>query len=136
MPLVNEDRPSVGLSDPERWVEEHGDYLFKYALVRMRDTAKAEDMVQETFLAALRGGKSFAGKSAEKTWLIGIMKNKIGDYYRQASRESSFTDLQFYHDEESGQFVSNGLFKGGWIQELGPREWQSPGANLDHQAFW
>src|SRR6266481_5927158 len=126
--VAKESRASAarGLSDPERWVEEHGDYLFKYALVRMRDTAKAEDMVQETFLAALRGGKSFAGKSAEKTWLVGIMKNKIGDYYRKAGRETSFSDLQFHDSEESDQFVSDGLLKGGWVQGLGPLEWQNP----------
>ena len=46
-----------GISDPERWVEAYGDYLFKYALMRLRDSAKAEDAVQETFLAALKGGK-------------------------------------------------------------------------------
>jgi len=130
--------PSLaGLSDPERWVEEHGDYLFKYALLRLRDVAKAEDAVQETFLAALKGGKSFAGRSAEKTWLVGIMKNKIGDYYRKASRETSFTDLDFYQDEESDRFVSDGAFKGGWIHELGPMEWSAePGASLDNKAFW
>ena len=109
------------LSKPERWVEEHGDYLFKYALLRLRDVAKAEDAVQETFLAALKGGKSFAGRSAEKTWLVGIMKNKISDHYRKTGREISFTDLEFYQDEESDRFVSEGSFKGGWIHELGPR---------------
>src|SRR5713226_5695894 len=88
------------ISDPERWVDDHGDYLLKYALMRLRDMTKAEDMVQETFLAALKGAKSFAGKSAEKTWLVGIMKNKISDYFRKATRETSFTDLEFYRDEE------------------------------------
>jgi len=86
------------LSDPERWVEEHGDYLFKYALVRLRDATRAEDMVQETFLAALKGGDKFAGRSAEKSWLVGILKNKICDHYRKASRETSFTDMEFYCD--------------------------------------
>src|SRR5439155_1792701 len=86
------------LSDPERWVELYGDYLFKYALIRLRDAGKAEDAVQETFLAALRGGKSFAGRAAERTWLVGILKNKICDHYRKASRETSFTDLDFYAD--------------------------------------
>jgi RNA polymerase sigma-70 factor (TIGR02943 family) len=125
------------LSDPERWVEEHGDYLFKYALLRLRDVGRAEDAVQETLLAALKGGKSFAGKSAEKTWLIGVMKNKISDYYRKASRETSFTDLEFYRDEESDRFISEGPFKGGWIHELGPMEWSpNPGDSLDNQAFW
>ncbi len=123
--------------DPERWVEEHGDYLFKFALVRLRDAARAEDMVQETFLAALRGARSFAGRSAEKSWLVGILKHKILDYFRKASRESSFTDLEFYSDEESERFIPDGLLAGGWIHELGPMEWSSDfGANLDSEAFW
>src|SRR5574339_666479 len=84
---------SPRLSDPERWVDEHGDYLFKYALSRLRDPLKAEDAVQETFLAALKGGKNFEGRSAEKSWLVGILKNKVCDYYRKAGRETSFTDL-------------------------------------------
>jgi RNA polymerase sigma-70 factor (ECF subfamily) len=125
-----------GLSDPEQWVELHGDYLFKYALMRLRDPAKAQDAVQETFLAALKGGKSFAGRSAEKSWLTGILKNKIYDYYRKACRETSFTDLDFYSDEESEHFVPDGLFKDGWIHELGPQEWSSPGASLDSEVFW
>ena len=124
------------LSDPERWVELHGDYLFRYALMRLRDASKAEDAVQETFLAALKGGKSFAGRSAEKSWLVGILKNKISDYYRKASRETSFTDMEFYSDEESDRFVADGLLKDSWIHELGPQEWSSPGASLDSEVFW
>ena len=77
-----------GLSDPERWVELYGDYLFKYALLRLRDPAKAEDAVQETFLAALKGGKTFQGRSAEKSWLVGILKNKVCHHYRKASPRS------------------------------------------------
>ena len=115
----------------------HGDYLFKYALTRLRDPAKAEDAVQETFLAALKGGRSFAGRSAEKSWLIGILKNKIFDYYRKASRETSFTDLDFYADEESDRFITNGVGKGGWIHKLGPVEWPAnPGAGMDNEIFW
>jgi len=117
-------------------VEDHGDYLFKFALVRLRDPAKAEDMVQETFLAALKGGDKFAGRSAEKSWLVGILKNKIFNHFRKASRETSFTDLEFYSDEEGDRFIPDGLFKGGWIHELGPQEWTSPGASLDSEVFW
>jgi RNA polymerase sigma-70 factor (ECF subfamily) len=129
------------LSDPGRWVDEHGDYLFKFALARLRDTTKAEDLVQETFLAALKGGQHFAGRSAEKSWLIGILKHKILDHYRQASRLTSFTDLEFYSDEEGDRFIPEGLFTGGWIheagRELGPMEWSSdPGASLDSAVFW
>ena len=124
------------LSDPERWVDEHGDYLFKYALSRLRDPLRAEDAVQETFLAALKGGKSFQGRSAEKSWLVGILKNKICDHYRKAGRETAFTDLEFYSDEECDRFVPDGMFKDGWIHEVGPQEWNSPGASLDSEVFW
>ena len=135
-PAAESAKKTAGLSDPERWVELHGDYLFKYALMRLRDAARAEDAVQETFLAALKGGKSFAGRSAEKSWLVGILKNKICDYYRKASRETSFTDMEFYSDEESDRFLPDGPFKGGWIHELGPQEWANPGASLDSEVFW
>src|SRR3954464_25180 len=108
-----ETTPPTGLSDPERWGELYGDYLFKYALMRLCDAAKAEDAVQETFLAALKGGKSFAGRSAEKSWLVGILKNKVYDHFRKAGRETSFTDLEFYSDEEGDRFTGDGLGKGG-----------------------
>jgi RNA polymerase sigma-70 factor (ECF subfamily) len=126
----------VPLSDPGRWVDEHGDYLFKFALSRLRDPHQAEDAVQETFLAALKGGQSFQGRSAEKSWLVGILKNKIFDHFRKAGRETAFTDLEFYSDEEGDRFVADGLLKGGWIHELGPSEWTDPGGSLDSELFW
>jgi RNA polymerase sigma-70 factor (ECF subfamily) len=126
-----------GAIDPERWVAEHGDYLFKIALVRLRDPARAEDVVQETFLAALRGRQTFAGRSAERSWLAGILKNKIFDHYRKASRETTFTDLAFYADEESDRFIPDGLLQGGWIHERGPLEWSDDaGTSLDREEFW
>jgi len=139
LPLVKEPPATAvpRLSDPERWVEEHADYLFKFALVRLRDATQAEDMVQETFLAALKGGDKIAGRSAEKSWLVGILKHKILDHYRKAGRETSFTDLDFYADEESDRFIPDGAFAGGWIHECGPLEWPTePGASLDREAFW
>lgn len=132
-----EPAPSAQLSNPERWVEEYGDFLFKYAIVRIRDASRAEDLVQETFLAALKGGKNFAGRSAEKTWLIGILKNKIADHFRKASRETSFTDLAFYDDQENDQFVADGMSQGSWLTDFAPGEWNAEaGANLDNEAFW
>lgn len=124
------------LSDPERWVEEHGDYLFRYALLRLRNESRAEDAVQETFLAALKGGRKFEGRSAEKSWLVGILKNKIFDYYRKAGRETSFADLQFYDEQEGESFVEQGLGQGGWAAESSPREWSNAGESLDQEQFW
>ncbi len=65
----------MGLSDPKDWVDKYGDYLFRSAILRVRDEVVAEEIVQETFLAALQARNRFAGHSSERTWLVGIMKH-------------------------------------------------------------
>ena len=129
-------KQSPATSDAERWVDDYGDYLFKFALARLRDETRAEDAVQETFLAALKGIRPFQGRSAEKTWLTGILKNKVYDYFRESAREMSFTDLEFYDDEEGDRFVTEGLGSGGWIHSQAPQEWTSMGDSLDNDLFW
>lgn len=69
------------------WVETHGDYLFNFAIGQVRDTTIAEDLVQETFLAALKAQGNFSGRSSERTWLTGILRHKIYDHLRKTCRE-------------------------------------------------
>ena len=45
---------------PEQWVETHGDYLFNFAVGQLRDASVAEDLVQDTFLAALKAPNASA----------------------------------------------------------------------------
>jgi len=80
---------SVGPESPAScdWVEAYGDYLFNFALGQVHDSSIAEDLVQETFLAAWKARDRFAGKSAERTWLVGILRHKIYDHLRQTCRE-------------------------------------------------
>lgn len=79
--------------DPGRLLDAHGDYLFSFAMSRLRNVDAAEDAVQETLLVAIRSGQSFAGQSSERTWLVGILKHKIVDYFRKSQRERAMTDL-------------------------------------------
>lgn len=92
-PVDNSPYPSA-VSSADTWVKEHGDYLFRYAMMRLRNRDLAENLVQETFLAALKGRASFGGRSSERTWMIGILKHKIIDHYRKDFRERPVTDLQ------------------------------------------
>lgn len=69
------------------WVETHGDYLFNFAIGQVRDTSVAEDLVQETFLAALKAQGNFSGRSSERTWLVSILRHKLYDYLRKTCRE-------------------------------------------------
>lgn len=73
------------------WLTEHGDYLFRYAVARLRDEHLAEDVVQETLLAAMQGG-GFQGQSSPRTWLTGILKHKIIDQFRRQQRETQLDE--------------------------------------------
>ena len=68
--------------NPYQWIEKYADYLYSYALHRIDDPEQSQDLVQETFLAALEKMKKFEGRSSEKTWLTSILRNKIFDIYR------------------------------------------------------
>jgi RNA polymerase sigma-70 factor (ECF subfamily) len=78
---------SSSSSCPEPWLAGHRDALFRYARIRVQSGHAAEDLVQETLLAAWRGRDTFAGKSSERTWLIGILKHKLAGHRRRADRE-------------------------------------------------
>lgn len=118
--------------DPSRWVDEHGDCLFRYALVRVRTREVAEDLVQDTLLAAVRGQDRFGGRSSERSWLVGILKNKIVDYYRKLTRETTFTDMEFLKDELSHKFED-----GFWNHALGPKDWKPESDEVTHKdEFW
>ena len=80
--------------DPLQWVDAYGDVLYRYAITRVRRTDVAEDLVQETFLAALKAQKSFKGKSALQTWLIGILRHKIVDFFRQEIKQETVTSTE------------------------------------------
>ncbi len=69
------------------WLTAHGDYLFNLAVGQLRDPLVAEDVVQETFLAALKARDRFSGRSSDRTWLVGILRHKIYDHLRKVCRE-------------------------------------------------
>ncbi len=67
----------------------------------MRDVHVAEDLVQETFLAALKARAPFGGKSSERTWLVGILRHKIYDHLRRVCRERpARQDRETLRDDE------------------------------------
>ncbi len=107
--------------DPADWLSRHGDLLFRYALARVGDESLAEDLVQETLLAAWKSRKNFSGRSSESTWLVGILKHKIADHFRKSgevSLEELDLDLERWFDE-----------RGHWRQP--PAAFSDPGRILD-----
>lgn len=117
--------------NPTQWVDQYGDYLYRYALTKLHDSATAQDVVQETFLAAVKGMNRFTGKSSERTWLIGILKHKIVDYVRKASRERSYEDVS----QAEGRVDDYLDRKGHW--KTGEPDWRvNPRKAFEQQEFW
>jgi RNA polymerase sigma-70 factor (TIGR02943 family) len=79
--------------DPDNWVDAYGDALFGFALARVKSSAVAEDLVQDTYFAALRSRRSFQGISSEKTWLFGILKHKVLDHYGRSQKTLLLNDV-------------------------------------------
>jgi len=119
------------VSDPARWLAEHGDALYRFAMARVGNRALAEDLLQETLIAAMTATKAFEGGSSERTWLIGILKHKVIDHYRRAARETPFdADLAEDDDPLAGRFKAR---DGHWAEP--PREWGEPGRVLENDRL-
>ncbi len=116
--------------DPDGWLNNHGDMLFRYALSRVRDRHIAEDLVQETLLAAFQARGDYQQRSSIKTWLVGILKHKIIDHFRKSAREWSIPD-----GNPDGTTIEDLLFRsdGQWQQPL--RDWGDPDNLLNQHQF-
>jgi RNA polymerase sigma-70 factor (ECF subfamily) len=124
-------------TNPDQWVDLHGDYLYGYAMRRLRDADLVEELVQETFLAALQSRQKFAGQSSERTWLIGILKHKIVDRFRKSSREVPLDDAELLANEHDSMFRQTGEWVGHWTSDAAPKDWgHDPRAAMEKKEFW
>lgn len=128
---------STAPSDPIEWFELYGDYLFAFAQRRVREQTAAEDLVQETFLAAIQSNNSYAGKSSEKTWLTGILKHKIYDYFKKNNRQSDLTAEEADLSGYNYMFERKDEWDGHWNNKYAPADWDNanPLRNVEEGEF-
>lgn len=114
------------------WVNQYSTDLFRWAKTRTSNIEVAEDLVQETFVAALSGIDKFEGRSNPRTWLLGILSNKINDFHRQnylkksgdSSAESSVILRTMFDENEH------------WREQEAPKSWNHDDNNiLDDEEF-
>lgn len=107
---------------PEKWVDNYANAMYRYLMLRVKYKEVAEDIIQETFIAALSSKNKFEGKSSEKTWLFSIMKFKIADYYRKHYKNSNAEN----NSDES--FLDNYFDKNDtyhWRENTKPLTWHN-----------
>jgi RNA polymerase sigma-70 factor (ECF subfamily) len=121
---------SVGAqSVPEQWLSLHGDALFRYALLLVTDEHRAEDLVQETLLAALEARSRYSAAASERTWLIAILRNKVIDERRRDRRQNQYlAELDSAVERNFNRFGKWRKPPGGWTP--------NPHSLLESQEFW
>jgi RNA polymerase sigma-70 factor (TIGR02943 family) len=123
--------------DPANWLDIYGDTLFRYSLKYINNQTIAEDLVQDTFLAALKSFNSFEGVSSEQTWLIGILKNKISDYYRNIYTNTSQDKKNISIDPDELDYINDGSERGSWKTNRRPAKWSIDSNDpVEKEQFW
>lgn len=111
--------PKKEKAKPELWVTSYADYLYAFTLKRVLDPEECKDLVQDTFMSALKNLPKFHGNSSEKTWLTSILKNKIIDHYRKKASEITVSDTVIESENANRFFESNGH----WKLQYFPENW-------------
>ena len=75
------------------FVDQHIDAVFAYVRRRLAPNYEpADDLVQDIFLESWEALRNFRGQSSVRTWILGIARHKVQDYYR--SRLRTFVDIE------------------------------------------
>ena len=119
-------------NDVAAQIPTHRAYLLRVAMLQLRNNEAAEDVVQDTLIAALQGAAGFSGRSSVKTWLTGILKHKIIDAIRRKTREPAFAQL----DDECQIDDFDALFDASGHWENPPADWGNPENDLSRQQFF
>ena len=117
--MMNTERPTETTTC---WVQLYSDSLYSWALHKTSNKETAEDLVQETFLIAIKSFDKFKGDSNPKTWLFSILNNKINDHYRKSYRTpviNNDTILDIFFDNYEH-----------WRKDQMPQKWTDDIGNL------
>jgi RNA polymerase sigma-70 factor, ECF subfamily len=123
---------SMADTDFSKLIHTHRGYLLRVAVLQLRDNDLAEDVVQDTLMAALQGAAGFSGRSSLKTWLTGILKHKIVDAIRKKGRGPIVSSL----DEECRVDDFDALFDESGHWDNAPATWGDPEAELSRNQFF
>ncbi|HXG29124.1 MAG TPA: RNA polymerase factor sigma-70 [Nevskiales bacterium] len=135
-PSVTTPAAESGVSPLEgAFLEDLRRQMLKFATLQLSDPHAAEDAVQEALIGAMKNAASFGGRSAFKTWVFTILKNKIADELRQRQRLVDASSLlQAAQDDEDFSELFDR--RGFWHADERPQRWADPEGALHDAQFW
>lgn len=106
--------------------------LVRFAQLQLRNEALAEDAVQDALMAVLEKPDGFRGQSSLRTYITGILKFKIIDNLRLASRERQ---VDTAHDQSEDDAIDALFVADGHTRDM-PRQWGDPDRTLEQKDFF
>lgn len=122
------------LSDP-KFLEELRAMMLKFAKLQLSDESLAEDAVQEALIGALKNADNFERRSALKTWVFAILKNKIADILRKGKKYVQASSL-LKEDQEDDNMDQLFTDNGHWQKHERPTNWGHPHEAVKQDHFW
>lgn len=119
-------------ADLHRQLEAMRPQLVRFAHLQLRNEALAEDAVQDALMAVLEKPERFAGQSSLRTYVTGILKFKIIDNLRAATRERQIETA----DDQSEDDAIDALFNADGHTREAPQDWGNPEGTLQQQDFF
>lgn len=106
--LAEKDRPVTDLVNAARRQPEHFtaiydlyvDNVYRYMMARTGQAADAQDLTQQTFLAALEALPRYDERFPFASWLFGIARHKLTDFYRRRRSESDLSAAAMVQSHE------------------------------------
>ena len=115
-----------------QWVDRHADYLYRFAVCTVERPETAEDLVQETLLAAWKSRGAFEGRARERSWLTAILRRKMIDHLRSSIRDRRVASESEFDDSADGTFGRLGHWN------AAPKSWVrgTPDDAVERAEFW
>jgi len=107
-------------------VTQHHSALIRMAMGYVADREVAEEVVQDTWMAVIKGLDRFEGRSSLRTWIFGIMIHKAKDRGVREKRHTTFSDFETFDDNheeavDPSRFHQSGEWAGHWA--FPPQPW-------------
>lgn len=107
----------------KEWVDLYTAEMISWAYHKTSHQETAEDLVQETFIAAFQSFHTFENKSKPKTWLFSILKNKIIDHYRKCYKDIVIPSNKVHEEQSANLFGFLFDSDGQWKTNQGNVNW-------------
>jgi len=118
----------------DRYLEKLRPKMLRFVTMQLGDENRAEDLVQDALLGALRNATSFRGEAAFKTWVFSILKRKIADHFRLTKKAPPAESSKRSAMDEGMDILFD--HRGHWHTHFQPVDWGDPVRELSNTQFW